>query len=226
MSASRGRRHRFRMWRSGLAAVALLSVLVASPGSLAAAKARPKGKVPVPTTTKAPVNKLYKLTATGTYDATNEGGGEKGAISLEVGVRVQRLSTGGFQTSGSGEIQVVGFMIDNLMPDNKTCQTPAAGKILEQVKLSLYDISSGDLSALPPVGTVAFSILLGTVAPGTGPGVNCPDGSKLTFDGAYAADTFNQAAAALAFKQTGETLHRSATGLIKYDMTFTLVPLN
>lgn len=216
------RRRRFRVWRSGVGAVALLSVLAASPGSLAAAKPKPKAKVPVPTTTKAPVNKLYKLTASGTYDATNEGGGEKGTISLEAGVRVQRLSAGTFGTTGSGEIQVVGYMADN----NRQCQTPAAGKILALVELVDYDTTS-EIVALPPRGTVAFSVLLRFIAPGTGPGVGCPNGETLTFDGKFAAIAFNQAASALALKSTGETLRRTSNDpLIRYDMTFTLVPLN
>lgn len=202
----------------------VLGVLVASPGSIAAAKPKPKIRV---TTTKAPVNKLYKLTVTGTYDSVNEGGGEKGTISLDVGVRVQHYGNG-YRTSGSGELQIIGFFIDKLMPDDKVCQTPAAGKILAQVDVVAFDTTSEDLSALPPVGTVAFSLIPRIVtAPGTGPSVGCPDGSKLTFDGLYAVDTFLQGASKLAFKPGGETLRRtSGNALIKYDMTFTLVPLN
>ena len=220
------RRSPYRVWCSGVATIVLLGVLVASPGSAAAAKPKAKHKPKTPVTiTKVPVNKLYELTATGTYDALNEGGGEKGMISLDVGVRVQSLNNG-YRTTGSGEIQIVGYSVNNNMPDNKVCQTPAAGKILAQVDLVDYDTTS-ELAALPPVGAVAFSVVLRLIAPGTGPGVGCPNGSTLTFDGTFAADTFNQAAAALAFKRTGETLHRTSTNaLVRYDMTFTLVPLN
>ena len=208
--------------------IAMLAVLAVSPGSFAAAKskAKPKPKVPVTTTIKAPVNKLYSLTATGTYDTVNEGGGEKGSISLQGGVRVQRLSDGTRRTTGSGELQVVGYMIDYNMPDDKVCQTPAAGKILAPIILTDYDVAS-ELSSLPPVGSVAFSLILRVTAPGTGPGVGCPDGSTLTFDGLYAADTFQLAGGSLAFAPTGGTLHRTSKDpLIRYDMTFTLVPLN
>ena len=220
------RRSVYRVWCSGVATIVLLGVLVASPGSVAAAKPKAKHKPKTPvTTTKVPVNKLYKLTATGTYDALTEGNGEKGTISLDVGVRVQSLSDYN-RTTGSGEIQIIGYFSNSNMPDNKVCQTPAAGKILAQVDLVDYDTTS-ELSALPPIGKVNFSVLLRLIAPGTGPGVGCPNGSTLTFDGLFASTAFNQAAAALSFNPTGGTLHRTfADPLYRYDMTFTLVPLN
>ena len=215
----------YRVWCSGVATIVLLGVLVASPGSVAVAKPKTKHKAKTPVTTKVPVNKLYQLTATGTYDALNEGNGEKGTISLDVGVRVQSLKDY-VRTTGSGEIQIIGYFSNSNMPDNKVCQTPAAGKILAQVDLVDYDTTS-ELSALPPVGTVNFSVLLRLIAPGTGPGVGCPNGSTLTFDGLFATSAFNQAAAALSFKPTGETVHRTSTSpLVRYDITFTLVPLN
>jgi hypothetical protein len=72
-----------------------------------------------------------------------------------------------------------------------------------------------------------FSLVLPIVAPGTGPGVGCPDGSTLTFDGLIATDAFNQASALLAFKRTGATLHRTSNDpVVNYDLTYLLTSLN
>lgn len=106
------------------------------------------------------------------------------------------------------------------------CAKQAAGKILSQVDVVDYDLHSDEVADLPPAGSVAFSVQLREIAKGTGPAVGCPDGSKLSFDGLYAALTFNEVASKLAFKSVGETLHRSCVDPFwQCDVTFTLVPL-
>ncbi len=222
---------------SPLVAAALVVALVAGvPSPVGAAAGKKKApKHPPTTTTKPPAVKLYSLTGTGSYDITksDEQGisvGERGSLSIKGTLKVDAIGA----VSGSPALEVVGYAFD--IGAEQNCKTPAAGKILSKLLVTVFDDDTGiELAPLAPTpgqvanGNVGFS-LVGTFIPqGTGASVPCktaPD-DKLAFDGNFAMVAMNDAAVRLSFNKAGQTVTRTCQSVQAptCTITFTLTPV-